>query len=159
MVKNYHIEPATGLARSGAPQSPQEVDWLYEQGIRTVVSVHPVSEEVQARMMERGIEWKPFLVTDFAEGAPQGLAGLLAEIGERSPGESVLIHCQGGGGRAGTLHAGYLIRQGVPVEEAIRRVPGVDGEVRKAFLYGFAAGLESGRDDSPGTQDSVQVQQ
>jgi protein-tyrosine phosphatase len=48
----------------------------------------------------------------------------------------------GGGGRAGTVYAAYLIHQGVPVEEVLQRVPGVEKDVQKAFLHGFAAGLE-----------------
>ena len=47
----------------------------------------------------------------------------------------------GGGGRAGTVYAAYLISQGVPVDEAVARVPGVEKDVQKAFLHGFAAGL------------------
>jgi hypothetical protein len=34
----------------------------------------------------------------------------------------------------------------VPPDEAIRRVPGVEKDMQKAFLYGFAAGLEAAGD-------------
>ncbi len=47
----------------------------------------------------------------------------------------------GGGGRAGTVYAAYLISRGLPVEQAIARVPGVEKDVQRAFLHGFAAGL------------------
>ena len=47
----------------------------------------------------------------------------------------------GGGGRAGTVYAATLISQGLSVEQALARVPGVEKDVQKAFLYGFAAGL------------------
>jgi hypothetical protein len=47
----------------------------------------------------------------------------------------------GGGGRAGTVYAAYLIQQGEPVESVIARVPGVEKDVQRAFLYGYAAGL------------------
>jgi protein-tyrosine phosphatase len=49
----------------------------------------------------------------------------------------------GGGGRAGTVYAAYLIWQGLSMEEAIARVPGVEKDVQKAFLHGFAAGVQT----------------
>lgn len=49
----------------------------------------------------------------------------------------------GGGGRAGTAYAAYLITQGIPVEEVLARVPGVEKDAQRAFLYGFAAGIEA----------------
>jgi protein-tyrosine phosphatase len=47
----------------------------------------------------------------------------------------------GGGGRAGTVYAAYLIRQGMAVDAAIRQAPGVTTDAQKAFLHGLAAGL------------------
>jgi protein-tyrosine phosphatase len=49
----------------------------------------------------------------------------------------------GGGGRAGTVYAAYLIQQGLTPEQAMARVPGVEKDVQKAFLHGFAAGLRA----------------
>ena len=54
----------------------------------------------------------------------------------------------GGGGRAGTVYAAYLISQGAPVAEVLERVPGVEKDVQKAFLHGFAAGLAVARPPS-----------
>lgn len=142
MVKNFRFEEEGRIARSGAPQTAVEVDWLKEQGIRAVVSLHPVPEEASARMAEVGIEWRPILTADFSQGAPEGFVGALdfiAERAESAPG--VLIHCQGGGGRAGTAYASYLLRKGVPIDEVLKRVEGVEREDLRAFLQGFAAGL------------------
>lgn len=51
----------------------------------------------------------------------------------------------GGGGRAGTVYAAYLVWQGLPVEQALVRVPAVEKEVQRAFLHGFAAGITAGQ--------------
>jgi protein tyrosine phosphatase (PTP) superfamily phosphohydrolase (DUF442 family) len=142
MVKNFRFEEEGKIARSGAPQTAAEVDWLKEQGIRAVVSLHPVPEEASARMAEVGIEWRPILTSDFRQGAPAGFVEALDFIGERAEKDpSVLIHCQGGGGRAGTAYASYLLRKGMAIDEVLKRVDGVEREDLKGFLQRFAAGL------------------
>ncbi|MFN3653565.1 MAG: hypothetical protein ACK47B_28640 [Armatimonadota bacterium] len=147
MVRNFRFEEEGRIARSAFPESEEAVDWLYDQGIRTVVSLHPIPEAAQARLRERGMEWRPFLLTDFSEELPAGLTLLLDEIARRADeAPAVLLHCQGGGGRAGTFYAAYRIRQGTPVEEAIATTTGVEREPQKAFLRGFAAGMQSGTD-------------
>jgi len=143
MVNNFRFEEP-GIALSAFPETAAAVDWLYDQGIRTVVSLHPVPAAAAERLRQRSIRWEPALVTDWSEGVPGSLAGVLEtadRLAEEDP--AVLIHCQGGGGRAGTAYAALLIQRGVPVDEAIRRVPGVQRAEQKAFLHGFAAGRAS----------------
>ena len=140
MVANFRFEEPNRIARSGYPETPEAVDWLYDQGIRTVVSLHPVPEAVQARMRERGIRWVPFLIEDWSRGVPEGMEGVLRVVEEESERAPVLIHCQGGGGRAGTFYAAHLIHQGATPDQAIERVAGVERDAQKAFLHGFAAG-------------------
>jgi len=93
MVKNFRYEEPGRVALSGVPENPDAVDWLYEQGIRTVVSLHPVVESVQQRMAERGIAWEPFLITDFAQSMPGSLRALFERMQIRAAEEpAVLIH-------------------------------------------------------------------
>lgn len=140
-MKNFRFEEPGRIARSGYPESAADIDWLYEQGIRTVVSLHPVPEEAQARMRERGIRWRPFILEDWSQGVPDGMEGVLHAVQEDAEQAPVLIHCQGGGGRAGTFYAAYLIsQQGLTADQAIEQVSGVERDVQKAFLRGFAAG-------------------
>lgn len=142
MVKNFRFEEEGRIARSGAPQSAAEVDWLKEQGVRAIVSLHPVPEEASARMAEIGIEWRPILTSDFALGAPEGFVSALDFIAERAEKDpAVLIHCQGGGGRAGTAYASYLLRRGVPLPQVLDRVAGIEREDLHAFLHDFAEKL------------------
>jgi hypothetical protein len=140
MVKNFRFEEE-GIALSAFPETPEAVDWLYEQGIRTVISLHPVPPEAAARMQERGIEWKPFLIEDWADGVPGGIEALFDYLRTREESDPpALIHCQGGGGRAGTFYGAYLVSQGVTVEKILTRLPAVGKDVQRAFLHGFAAG-------------------
>lgn len=93
MIKNFRFEEEGRVALSGVPETPEAVDWLHDQGIRAVVSLHPVSQEVQARMAERGIEWHPFLISDFASGLPPGMDQSLEFIQRRAELDpAVLIH-------------------------------------------------------------------
>jgi protein-tyrosine phosphatase len=119
MVKNFRFEQPE-IALSGFPQSAAEVDWLHDQGISSVVSLHPVPEEAQQR-----------------------IDAVFEHLDQIEAGSPALIHCQGGGGRAGTFYAAYLISRGATVDEAIARVPGVTRDEQRAFIHGFAAGRQS----------------
>jgi hypothetical protein len=93
MVKNFRYEQPGTVALSGVPDTADAVDWLYEQGIRTVVSLHPVPESVRARMAERGMAWEPFLISDFAQPMPGSLRALFTRMQVRAASEpAVLIH-------------------------------------------------------------------
>lgn len=141
MVANFRFEEPGKIARSGFPENAEQVDWLYDQGIRTVVSLHPVPEAARERMAERGIRWVPFLLQDWSRDVPEGLNGVLEIVAGAREDAPVLIHCQGGGGRAGTMYAAHLIaNEGLTADQAIARVSGVEKEAQKAFLRGFGAG-------------------
>jgi hypothetical protein len=141
MVKNFRfVEP--GLALSAAPASAEEIDWLNGQGVRLIVSLHPVPDVVVKRMRELGIEWRPLLMTDFVNGPPPGFRETLDEVRQKSSEEpAALIHCSGGGGRAGTVYAAYRIRGGADPNEVITETPGVSREDQISFLRGWAAGI------------------
>src|SRR4051794_40446473 len=94
MVKNFHFEEPGRIARSGYPESAEEIDWLFAQGIRTVVSLHPVPPQASARMEELGIRWLPFLLEDWSRGVPEGLGTVLQAVSEAADQAPVLIHCQ-----------------------------------------------------------------
>jgi len=47
----------------------------------------------------------------------------------------------GGGGRAGTVYAAWRLFLGQPLEDVLQQVPGVEKDVQRAFLSGFAAAL------------------
>jgi hypothetical protein len=92
MLKNFRY-PEKDIALSGFPETPEAADWLADQGIRTVVSLHPIPAEVAGRLAERGVAWRPFLIRGFAEGVPDGLVETLDFIRARAAADpAVLIH-------------------------------------------------------------------
>ncbi len=146
MVRNFRYVDENLLALSGVPESAAAVDWLHQQGIRTIVSTHPVPDEAVRRMEELEIRWLPFLIEDVSQGLPGSLTALLEEVSQRIEAEpGALMHCQGGGGRSGSMCAAYLIwKNGLTAEQALVRLPEVQKDAQKAFLHGFAAGVRSG---------------
>jgi hypothetical protein len=85
------------IAGSGLPERPEQVDWLYDQGVRAVVSFHPVPDGAAARIRERGIEHLLFLIRDFVTPIAGSLSSLFAFVDERAypaagPPRPVLFH-------------------------------------------------------------------
>jgi hypothetical protein len=92
MLKNFR-HPERDIALSGVPETPAAADWLADQGIRTVVSLHPISGDVATRLAERGVAWRPFLIRGFTEALPEGLVETLDFIRARAAADpAVLIH-------------------------------------------------------------------
>jgi atypical dual specificity phosphatase len=61
-------------------------------------------------------------------------------------GGAVVAHCTAGMGRTGTILAAYLVSEGLPAEEALRRVrelrPGsVETPEQEEILFAYAAAL------------------
>jgi hypothetical protein len=93
MVRNFRYEEAHRIALSGVPESVDAVDWLHAQGIRAVVSLHPVADDVVARMGDLGIAWRPCFLEDFSRGVPAGLPATLDFIAHQvKEAPAVLIH-------------------------------------------------------------------
>lgn len=91
MVKNFRRADEPGIALSGAPQTPEEVAWLREQGIGAVCSLHPVPPEAAAALREQGMAHLDYPVGDFSEPLPAEL-GNLARFIEEHAATGVLIH-------------------------------------------------------------------
>lgn len=90
-VRNFRfVEP--GLALSGRPEAPAEVDSLHAAGVRTVVSLVPLPEDVAERCDRLGIRRMPLIVNDWLDvpaGFRSTLAGALRRI-EEEP--AALVH-------------------------------------------------------------------
>lgn len=95
---------------------------LIEHAELNLLKVPNLGEAVRAR----GLEWRHLPIADFSTPTPAfeeawGVEG--QEIRELlRAGESVLVHCRGGLGRAGMIAARLLVELGLPPQEAITRV-------------------------------------
>jgi protein-tyrosine phosphatase len=116
---------------------PRGGDWLDEEmgawrmaGVDTVASLLTADEaaemelgEEETASLRNGMEFAPFPIPD--RTAPSGPAvhsfvdGLFVRLRR---GESVVVHCRQGVGRAGLIAVALLIEAGLGPEEAIERV-------------------------------------
>lgn len=140
------------LAVSGIPVGTKDVQSLYEQGIRAIVSLteHPLETyrpETGALLKELGIEYFHCPIDD--QYAPtESQVSEVAQFINRMKmiGRPVYLHCHAGIGRTGTmLHAYYLV-QGHSLDETMamvkKRRPSSQflmlSGVQKKFLEDFA---------------------
>jgi protein-tyrosine phosphatase len=137
------------IATGGAAISPDNWNEFAEKmGITAVVNLRAEYQDVFAAPLPVAYLWLP--VEDHQDPTPeQMLTGVQFIHAAVQAGQRVLIHCKMGIGRSPTLAAAYLIRTGIAVDEAIRRVE------ENQLLYGpavsrftldtFAASLEKNK--------------
>jgi protein-tyrosine phosphatase len=94
---------------------------------------------------DMAIDYRRFPVPDF--GTPEDVAGfyqLIDElVDELDAQKTIVVHCKGGLGRAGTLAASVLVRAGVLPEVAITAVRGtrpgaIENSAQESFVYELA---------------------
>ncbi len=139
MVANFRWIDEGVIAGSSRPSSAEEVQWLHEQGIRAIVSLHPVPEEVREEIERRGIAHKHLLVEDFGVPDEQEIDEFFEFVGEQAEkGNPCLVHCYAGVGRTGTMLALYLVSRGMDVQAAIDRLGGLEALRQRQLIFEFA---------------------
>ena len=115
------------MAGSGRPIHYKELIWLREQGVGAIVSLIERSLRRDKLLLHRinllGFVYRHIPVTDeTAPGQTQvdefvGFANKM--LGQE---KAVLVHCQGGYDRTGTMLACYLVSQGWEAQAAMAEV-------------------------------------
>ncbi|MFQ5810026.1 MAG: protein-tyrosine phosphatase family protein [Armatimonadota bacterium] len=140
VVDNFGWLEGGRIAGSGVPASADEVWWLHRQGIRAIVSLHPVSAAVEAEIELLRMEHKVLPVQDMGVPDDGQIDDFLQFVEEQlGQGNPCLVHCYAGIGRAGTMLALYLVSKGADPQEAIDRLGGLQSEPQKALIHEFAA--------------------
>lgn len=130
-----------------------DVDRIAQWGASAVVSLVEFGEMVDLEVLDlpnqlarAGMEWLHLPIVD--AGVPdKGFEWQWVYAGERirqllAQGSNVVLHCRGGLGRTGLVAALVLIQQGIPAEEAMRRVRvarpnAIENQKQETYLKNF----------------------
>ena len=134
------------LAGSAIPTSKDEVKWLQEEGVKSIVTIREVPLEE-----DWGDEVKYLHVLSDDMGVPSfdDLKNSVDYVHERiQNNEPVMVHCLAGLGRTGTILACYLIKyEKMSAEDAIQHVRekrhgSIQSFVQEEMIFQYAKTLD-----------------
>ena len=134
------------LAGSAIPTSIYEVQWLIEQGVKSIVTVR---EEPLDDDWIKDVNYLHILSNDMGVPEFNDLVHAVDFIHRRITNkEPVMVHCLAGLGRTGTVLASYLIKyQNMSADEAMKKVreqrPGsIQSYPQEEIIFQFAKSLQ-----------------
>lgn len=151
MVKISWIEPDV-MAASGIPVGVKDLQSLYEQGIRAIVTLteHPLTAQKEITPQVLAEIGLTCLHAPIVDQYPPDMAAV-RETAQfinqmKTQGYPVLLHCHAGIGRTGTMLHAYYLAEGLSLEEAKAKVKASKptsqfimlSDTQKVFLEDFA---------------------
>ena len=109
------------LAGSAIPTSIKEIDWVIEQGVKSIVTIReePLDDDWIKNVNYLHVKSNDMGVPEFDD-----LTNTVDFIHQRlNDKEPVMVHCLAGLGRTGTILASYLVKyENMSADEAIEKV-------------------------------------
>ena len=143
-MSQWWINEPTVLGSTN-PTNPG-LERLYQEGFRIIISLLDETQQLPdydaKKAEEMGFKRYSIPVRDF-KAPTQGQFQEFQDIMGKAKGK-IIIHCQGGSGRTGTMGAAHWISKGLPAHRAIEKVkqsnPGaVEEPEQEESLYELAA--------------------
>ena len=134
------------LAGSGIPTSIEEVQWIIEQGVKSIVTIR---EEPLDDDWIKDVNYLHVISNDMGVPEFDDLVHVVDFIHKRiTSNEPVMVHCLAGMGRTGTILACYLVKyQNMSADEAIQKVreerPGsIQSYLQEEIIFQFTKSLQ-----------------
>lgn len=106
--------------------STDELRDLFQLGFRTIISILDESEQRPNYDVEdakaMGFDRIPIPIRDFTAPTQNQLSQFLSAANKALQKGKLIMHCQGGSGRTGTMAAAYWTGKGLPAKEAIEKI-------------------------------------
>ncbi len=144
-MSTWWIDQPTLLGSSNP--SDEDLSDLRRQGFTVLISLlHDKKERSNydvKGLARAGWSRHSIPVEDFSPPALAQLHSFVAIVGSAEPATKLVVHCQGGSGRTGTMAAAYWVSNGLSATAAIARVrdarPGaIETCEQELSLYKFA---------------------
>ena len=134
------------LAGSGIPTSIDEVQWIIEQGVKSIVTIR---EEPLADNWIKDVNYLHVMSNDMGVPEFNDLTHTIDFIHQRiTNNEPVLVHCLAGMGRTGVVLACYLVKyQNMSADEATQKIreerPGsIQSYPQEEIIFRFEKSLQ-----------------
>ena len=134
------------LAGSGIPTSIDEVQWMIEQGVKSIVTIR---EEPLADNWIKDVNYLHVMSNDMGVPEFNDLIHAVDFIHRRiTNNEPVLVHCLAGMGRTGVVLACYLVKyQNMSADEATQKIreerPGsIQSYPQEELIFRFEKSLQ-----------------
>ncbi len=134
------------LAGSGIPTSIDEVQWIIEQGVKSIVTIR---EEPLADNWIKDVNYLHVMSNDMGVPEFNDLTHTIDFIHRRITNkEPVLVHCLAGMGRTGVVLACYLVKyQNMSADEATQKIreerPGsIQSYPQEEIIFRFEKSLQ-----------------
>ncbi len=135
------------LAGSGIPTSIEEVQWIIEQGVKSIITIR---EEPLDDDWIKDVNYLHVMSNDMGVPEFDDLVHVVDFIHKRiTSNEPVMVHCLAGLGRTGTILACYLVKyQNMSADEAIQKIreerPGsIQSFSQEEIIFQFAKSIQS----------------